>query len=257
MTPMRRLYRGWQGSDGRLVKGARSFAVLAPVPHRLSGEEAAACATAGQRPAYDAQGRPAMVVRGFRLERVFRYEDTTGEALPQEQAFSYGTGDTPTGAWEALAALVERHGFQLTAEPEPNGGRGHTNYPDRIVNVDPSYPLAERVHILVHELGHIRCGHQERRTISRAQRETEAESVAFIVCTVLGLDVADPATVYAGSWTDGDAGTITAAQTAIHQGAQSLLGDLGPVKPAGSSPILNRNAIKLRQRSAGANLCRS
>lgn len=67
-----------------------------------------------------------------------------------------------------------------------------------MVNVDPSYPVAEQVHTLVHELGHIRCGHAERREISRAQRETEAESVAFIVCTVLGLDLGDVAATYVG-----------------------------------------------------------
>ncbi len=60
----------------------------------------------------------------------------------------------------------------------------------------------------------------------RAQRETEAESVAFIVCTVLGLDVGDVAATYVGGWTDGDPDTITAAQTAIHTAARGLLADL-------------------------------
>lgn len=138
----------------------------------------------------------------------------------------YVIGDTPRGAWEALAALVIGHGFRLTAEPEQGGTRGHTNYAERIVNVDPAYPLGEQVHILVHELGHIRCGHEERREVSKAQRETEAESVAFIVCTVLGVEVGDVAAVYVGGWTDGDADTITAAQAAIHQAARSLLADL-------------------------------
>ena len=151
-------YRAWQAMGRQVVKGARSFAVLAPVRRRLTVEEAAERAKAGQRPAYDADGRPALVVRGFRLERVFRYEDTEGEPLPEAPEVGYVTGDTPDGAWEALAALVARHGFRLTAEPEPGDTRGHTDYTDKIVNVDPGYPLAERVHILVHELGHIRCG---------------------------------------------------------------------------------------------------
>ena len=91
-----------------------------------------------------------------------------------------------------------------------------------MVNVDPRYDLPERVHIPVHELGHVRCRHNNRRDISRAQRETEAESVAFIVCSVLG----DVAAIYVGGWTDGDPDTITAAQAAIHTAARSLLADL-------------------------------
>ena len=166
------------------------------------------------------------MVRGFKLERVFRYEDTEGEPLPEAPEAGYVTGDTPAGAWSAMVGLVEAHGFELTAESEPGATRGHTNCTDKIVNVDPIYPLAEQVHILVHELGHIRCGHKERREVSRAQRETEAESVAFIVCTVLGLHVGDVAAVYVGGWADGDPDTITAAQAAIHQDARLLLADL-------------------------------
>jgi hypothetical protein len=43
------------------------------------------------------------VVRGFRLERVFRSEDTEGEPLPEAPEVGYVTGDTPAGAWDALA----------------------------------------------------------------------------------------------------------------------------------------------------------
>jgi N-terminal domain of anti-restriction factor ArdC len=219
-------YRAWQAMGRQVVKGARSFAVLAPVQRRLSTEEAAERAKAGQRPAYDADGRPALVVRGFKVERVFRYEDTEGEPLPEAPTPGYVIGDTPDGAWAALAGLVEQHGYRLTTTTEPGDTRGHTDYTERIVNVDPGYPLAERLHILVHELGHIRCGHQQRREVSRAQRETEAESVAFVVCTILGLNVGDVAAVYVGGWTDGDAETITAAQAAIHQAARTVLADL-------------------------------
>ena len=114
----------------------------------------------------------------------------------------YVTGDTPAGAWDAHAPLATRAGYRLTAEPEQDGARGHTRFTGRVVNVDPRYELAERVHILVHELGNIRCDHEDRQ-VSRAQRETEAESLAVIVCTVFGLHVGDVATTYVGGRTDG------------------------------------------------------
>lgn len=220
-------YRAWQAMGRQVVKGAKSLAVKAPVRRRLSVEEAAERARAGQRPAFDVDdGRPALVVQGFKLERVFRYEDTEGEPLPEAPEVGYVTGDTPAGAWDALAALVGRDGFRVTAEAEDGETRGHTNYRNRTVNVDPRYDLPERVHILVHELGHIRCDHEGRREISTAQGETEAESVAFIVSTVLGLHVGNVAAVYVGGWTDGDPDTITAAQAAIHTAARTLLADL-------------------------------
>jgi hypothetical protein len=207
----------------QVVKGAKSFAVRSPVRRRLTTEEATERARTGQRPAFDADGRPALVVHGFRLERVFRYEDTEGEPLPEAPEVGYVTGDTPSGAWDALAGLVARAGYRLTAEAEDGETRGHTNFTQRVVNVDPRYELAERVHVLVHELGHIRCNHESRREVSRAQRETEGESVAFIVCTV---QLGDASAVYVGGWTDGDPDTITAAQAAIHAAAWGLLANL-------------------------------
>lgn len=218
-------YRTWQQLGRQVKKGTKSFAVMAPVRRRLSAEEAAERVSRGIQPAYDTDGRPAVVVRGFRLERVFRYEDTEGEPLPEAPEVGYVTGDTPEGAWDALSDLVAAHGYRLTAEPERDSARGHTSYTDRTVNVDPSHPRAEQVHILVHELGHIRCDH-EGREVSREQRETEAESVAFVVCSVLGLDLGDVSSTYVGGWTDGDPETISAAQSAIHKAAQSLIVDL-------------------------------
>lgn len=186
---------------------------------------------ADEQPAYDRDGRPAMVVRGFRLERVFRYEDTEGEPLPEVPEVGYVTGDILDGARGALAALVERDGYRLTGEPETVGARGHTNCMERFVNIDPAPSAAEQVHVLIHELGHIRADHDTRREVSWAQRETEAESVAFIVATVLGLHVGDVAAVHVGGWTDGDPETITATQAAIHHTAHSILADLEQDQP--------------------------
>ena len=218
-------YKTWQTMGRQVVKGAKSFAVMAPVRRRLSVEEATEMTARGVPGCWDQDGRPAVMVRGFRLERVFRIEDTEGEPLPARPAVGYVTGDTQEGAWEALEALAIEEGFTVTLGAETDGARGHTNYITRTVNVDPSYELTERMHILVHELGHIRCDH-EHRSLSRSQCETEAESVAFIVCSILGLDLGGVSSVYVGGWTDGDSETITAAQSAIHKAAQSLLARL-------------------------------
>ncbi len=174
---------GWRGIGRGRRWAARSS--RAPARSRCSPRCAAACprrkpstAATGQ-PAYDGEGRPAVVVRGFRLERVFRYEDTGGEPLPEVPDVGYVNGDTPASAWDALAALVAGAGYRLTADPEPGDARGHTDYTARLVNIDPGYPFADRVHTLVHELGHLRAGHATRRDISRAQRETEVGPTAI------------------------------------------------------------------------------
>src|SRR5689334_7793860 len=94
-------YRAWQAMGRQVVKGARSFAVLAPVRRRLSVEEATERTQAGQGSAFDAEGRPTFVIRGFKLARVFRYEDTAGERLPEQPELGNASGDTPVAVWDS------------------------------------------------------------------------------------------------------------------------------------------------------------
>lgn len=216
-------FQKWISLGRHVIKGAKALKVFAPRKYRLTPEEAAKIGPS----AYDGQGRPKYVIRGFKLESVFDISQTEGEPLPEQPDLGYVTGDTPDGAWEALAAMVAGLGFLLTELAEDGGARGHTNYTDRIVNIDPTYPLPEKVHILVHELGHALCDH-ENREIMREQRETEAESVAYVVCSALGLDLGDVSTVYVAGWSDGDAEIIQSAAEAIHKAAQVILRDLEP-----------------------------
>lgn len=225
-------YRTWQTMGRQVIKGSKSFAVMAPIRRRLTVEEAQNMTARGFRGCWEEDGRPVVMVRGFKLERVFRLEDTEGEPLPDVPEVGYVTGETPEGAWDALVGMITADGFKLTEEPEDGETRGHTDYTRRIVNVDPGYPLTERVHIALHEIGHVRCDH-EGRDISRGQRETEAESVAFVVCSVLGLDLGDVATIYTAGWNNGDAEVIQAAQTAIHKAAQTILADLAQIGEPG------------------------
>jgi hypothetical protein len=90
--------------------------------------------------------------------------------------------------------------------PRPSSGSGSIRVTSRGVNdVASTYEIAvNRNHTdavqfstLAHELGHLFLGHlgadqhlkvPERPTLTHAQRELEAESVAFIVCTRNGVE---------------------------------------------------------------------
>jgi hypothetical protein len=57
--------------------------------------------------------------------------------------------------------------------------------------------------------------------------------VAFIVSTVLGLEMGDVAAVYVGRWTDGDPDTITAARPSRARGGASRWSAPAPRVPVG------------------------
>jgi antirestriction protein ArdC len=215
-------YRAWQALGRQVRKGEKSYDVLAPIRHRLSLEEAAE-RTGASEPAYDSDGRPITVVRGFRIEHVFDISQTDGAPLATMPDVPYLVGDGPEGLWDAIAKLITEAGFEIIRQTLAGGTRGETNYTDRIVTVTDELAPAEAAHILTHELGHIEADHEHRHDVSRAQRETEADSIAYVVCSALGFDVTEKATFYVAQWSNGDVEVLEAAVEVIHRAARRIL----------------------------------
>jgi hypothetical protein len=91
---------------------------------------------------------------------------------------------------------------------------------------------AQRLKTTVHELAHIRCGHLDGvrigENLHRGRRETEAESVAHIVCQALGLDTAAYSDAYVMGWADGDMDLVRQCAETVLRVAKQLLFDLTP-----------------------------
>ena len=109
------------------------------------------------------------------------------------------------GLRDRLAATTAAARFTLElrpALPEDRAARGWTNY--QVVWVGNEHGEAESLRVLAHEYaGHIRADH-ERRTISRGQRETEADSVAYLVLKALGFDISSSTVDYLAGWLPDD-----------------------------------------------------
>ncbi|WP_345702785.1 ArdC-like ssDNA-binding domain-containing protein [Pseudonocardia eucalypti] len=217
-------YRTWQSMQRQVRRGERALKVLAPVRRRLTDEEAAARVGKGQ-PAYGDDGRPLMVVCGFRTENVWDISQTDGEALPTAPTEMILRGAGPAGLWDGLVHLVEAAGYRLERNPARNGAHGWTNCADRVVSVRPDVDEAEAVRVLAHELGHIRADH-EHREIARAQRETEADGIAYVIATACGLDLEESAAGYVAGWSNGDPELLRTAAETVHKAATAILADL-------------------------------
>jgi antirestriction protein ArdC len=223
----------WRALGYRVRAGETGLRIFGPVSRRLGAEEVAAWGAAGRDP-FDRDGRPRRVVRGFTVEYVFdRSQVDPGPAaqpLPDDRGWVAQHGDGPAGLWPALVALTDAHGFTLTVRPPTpadGGAHGWTDYATRTVWVNSACDQAERVRILAHETaGHLRCGHEHRRDISRAQRETEADSVAYVVLAALGLDISSSTVEYVADWSRGDPRVLRAAADTVHRVATAVLADL-------------------------------
>ena len=90
----------------------------------------------------------------------------------------------------------------------------------------PGLPPAEEFSTLAHEVAHELLHRDERRPgISRTVRETEAEAVAFIVCSAIGLETGSAAADYIQLW-NGDAATLLESLSFVQQAAARMLSAL-------------------------------
>ena len=248
--------------------GEKGLRIFGPVTRRLRADEVASWLAQGRDP-FDPDGRPRLVVRGFTVEYVFDLSQVDpgpdAQPLPETRTWIAQRGDGPAGLWPALVALTEAHGFTLDVRParsEDGGAHGWTNYATRTVWVNSDCDEAERVRILAHETaGHIRCDHEHRRDISRGQRETEADSVAYVVLAALGLDISSSTVEYVADWSRGDTDLLRAAAETVHRVAAAVLADPCARRPCGSATdnilvMVRRPGVSTQPASRSVNTAR-
>lgn len=103
----------------------------------------------------------------------------------------------------------------------------------------PDLSPAETVATLAHEIGHELLHRGDRRSqTTHAIRETEAEAVAFVVCTAIGLDTNTSSADYV-QLHGGDKATLTESLAAIQQTASFIIQAIEPAEIAAANPQLN------------------
>jgi hypothetical protein len=178
-----------------------------------------------------------MVLCAFKVGYVFDVAQVesgdNAQELPAEREWITQNSNTPEGLWDRLASMTAAAGFSLElrpALPEDRGARGWTNYRTRIVWVGNEHGEAEALRVLAHEYaGHIRADH-EHRTVSREQRETDADSIAYLVLKALGFDISSSTVDYLAGWlpdAEKRAEVIRAAAETVRSTAVAVLRDRG------------------------------
>jgi hypothetical protein len=148
-------------------KGEKGIAILAPIVGRRDVESS------------DDQSRTVM---GFRAAYVFDVEQTEGEPLPVP---SEAAGD-PGSKMTTLHAAIVGRGIAIDVVDDLGGALGTSSggHIQLLNDLSPAMGFTTLVHEYAHELLH-RADHQQ---ASRDTRELEAEAVAYVVSSAVGLD---------------------------------------------------------------------
>jgi len=196
-------YQTWRKLGRQVVKGAKGIAILAPLVGKAKPEEQ--------------QDGEEKRLFGFRAVYVFDVASTTGEELPE---FATITGD-PQQYMKRLTAFVTAKGITLSYSDEIAPAKGQCS--GKAITLLPTLQPAEAFAVLVHEVAHSALHFGERRKeTTKKIRETEAEAVAFVVSSAIGLDVNSSCSDYILSY-EGTKDTLAESLAFVQHTASEIL----------------------------------
>lgn len=192
----------WKKQGRWVKKGEKGIAILVPVRYRRKDQE----------PLVD---EPEEAVLGYMAGYVFDISQTEGEDLPE---FATVDGD-PTFYADTLRLFGLDHGIKIEYVACLNGAKGVSK--GNHIQILDSLPAAEEFGVLVHEIAHELLHRGERKTDTQT-RELEAEAVAFVVCSGIGLETNSACADYIRLYR-GDAEALHDSMAHIHQASAEIL----------------------------------
>lgn len=173
-------YKAWQKMGRQVSKGQKGLKILAPIVRKRKTDESDSAET---KPETQTDDQPKKVVTGFRLASVFDVTQTEGDALPEFGGYS---GD-PAENLERLKSFIASKNIELLIENPGGGALGISE--NGLIKVHPDLGPADTFAVMVHEVAHELLHKGQRRKETTASiRETEAEAVAYAVCSAVGLE---------------------------------------------------------------------
>ena len=157
---------------------------------------------------------------GFRVVYVFDIAQTEGAELPEPAKV---TGEVGT-YHDRLFDFVQQQGIELEYNERIAPAQG-VSYGGKIALL-PGQTKAEEFSTLVHEVSHELLHKADRRTMTtKTVRETEAESIAFIVSRAVGLNTSSASADYIALY-HGNAELLTESLAVIQQASATILNAL-------------------------------
>lgn len=220
-------FRKWQELGRQVRKGEKSIKILGFAEKKLTEEEAAQAEGNIRR---NAKGEPVRVY--FPTLSVFDIEQTdkTDENAPDPtSARAFVTpleGEDEQGISEAVAAWLEEQGWTYARESIPGGINGYamTDGSRRVV-VDADLSPAQAAKTSLHEAAHVILHSEDapgEYVTHRGLKECEAESVAYVVAGILGLDTSAYTVGYVATWTANYAEAVRTSAANVLRAAHTL-----------------------------------
>ena len=195
-------FHAWRKLGRTVIKGQKGIGIIAP----MIGKKEEAESTDEKR------------VFGFKVVHVFDVSQTEGDDLPEVANVA---GD-PGSYIAAVEVLLESWDIELLYEQIENGADGVSKKGTIVISpdLDPAKQLLTLIHEAAHELLH--ADKKRREETTKTIRETEAEAVAFVVASALGIDCINHSSDYIQLYS-GDAEVLASSMEAIQKSSARIL----------------------------------
>ncbi len=201
-------YKAWQLIGRCVRKGEKGIRIFAPMRYKDQGENNA------ERARKNGQHEDEENIF-FRPICVFDISQTEGEPLPAIDKV-YGE---PGPLLHRLMEFAASKGISVTHSPDLDSfGVSKGGCIEIRSDLEPGHEFHVLVHEIAHEMMHARGPRQAR---TKAQVETEAEAVAFVVSKAAGLHNGNASRDYIHMW-DGDKDTLTKALAGVQKTAAEI-----------------------------------
>src|SRR5512137_1626295 len=177
-------FNAWKDLGRFVKKGERALNVLAPMTGKKVDEET---------------GEERYIVFGFKVVSVFDLSQTDGEPLPEVCHDVEGNGEAYKALTDKLAKFSASRSVPVSFE-DCGSAQGSFNRLDKAIKIRPEMGDLQTAATLVHEVAHSLLHENEDDCHSRPEMEVEAESVAFVVMSALGMDVSRCSFGYVAGW---------------------------------------------------------
>ena len=200
-------YRAWQTKFGRTVNpGSKGIMIYEPASYKRTLREKVLDQDGNPIKDKDGNDVTREVERTFptfKVGYVFAYEDTSGKPLPSIVSILDKDVDNFDSVMDALRKISPA---PIRFDNVDGGANGYYDLVNREIVVKASLPQAQKLKTAIHEISHsilhdkIDGLDQE---ATKREMEVSAESVAFVVCSWLGMDTSEYSFGYVGGWSAG------------------------------------------------------
>lgn len=218
-------FRKWQTEFNRTVnKGEHGIMILAPIKGKTEVVEEVF--DENNKAVVDENGnqKTEKVTREYQTFRpvyVFDVSQTSGDPLP---TLASELNETVDSFEEMKSVLISISPVPVSFETINGGANGYYSPTAGKIVIDERLPQLQMLKTMVHEIAHATLGHGSKEDKwDRQTKEVQAESVAYWVTQMIGLDASDYSFGYISGWSkDKEVSELKESLDVIKQTADKL-----------------------------------